>query len=322
MVAYLDTVGPAELSYLLVVIGSMGISGLIGWAIGNGKGRAASGFWLGALLGFIGWIIVGTMDPTPEEMARRQAAWMQQHGPYQGYGPNPYHPPAPHPGSAGSPYAPPPMAFPPGAPPPPGAPIGGVVPYPGAAGAYPPPGFPGPVPPAMVPAGKAASPPGGPVMSSDPPMSVGEGIIMGGAVLLLVSSILPWYAVDLGPFGSYSRNGWQAPSALFSIGAIVVGLATAVLALVSVVVRQNSPTGPPAVLKQVLYPIGGSASFVLVLLKFVLNTDYTARGIYVGLIGAALLLAGGIVAAVQARPRRSSIPGTGYPWPPGYHAGP
>jgi hypothetical protein len=30
------------------------MSGLIGWAIGQSKGRGAAGFWLGCFLGFIG----------------------------------------------------------------------------------------------------------------------------------------------------------------------------------------------------------------------------------------------------------------------------
>jgi hypothetical protein len=43
-----------------------GVGGLIGWAIGNGKGRPAEGFWLGFLLGVIGWIIAAFMAPSPE----------------------------------------------------------------------------------------------------------------------------------------------------------------------------------------------------------------------------------------------------------------
>jgi predicted lipid-binding transport protein (Tim44 family) len=40
-----------------------GIGGLVGALIGSGKGRAAAGFWLGLLLGIIGWIIVAFMSP-------------------------------------------------------------------------------------------------------------------------------------------------------------------------------------------------------------------------------------------------------------------
>ena len=39
------------------------IMGLIGYAIGNGKGRGTAGFFLGLFLGFIGWIIVLLLSP-------------------------------------------------------------------------------------------------------------------------------------------------------------------------------------------------------------------------------------------------------------------
>jgi hypothetical protein len=41
-----------------------GVGGLVGWAIGNSKGRGTEGFWLGFLLGIIGWIIVAFMSPS------------------------------------------------------------------------------------------------------------------------------------------------------------------------------------------------------------------------------------------------------------------
>lgn len=50
-----------------------GIGGLLGWAIGNGKGRGTEGFWLGFLLGFIGWIIVAVMEPSEEVLQQRTA---------------------------------------------------------------------------------------------------------------------------------------------------------------------------------------------------------------------------------------------------------
>jgi hypothetical protein len=34
------------------------IFGLVGWVIGERKGRPAAGFFLGALLGPIGWLVV------------------------------------------------------------------------------------------------------------------------------------------------------------------------------------------------------------------------------------------------------------------------
>ncbi|MEI8239624.1 MAG: DUF2510 domain-containing protein [Actinomycetota bacterium] len=50
-----------------------GIGGLIGWAIAKNKGRSTAGFWPGALLGRIAWIIAAPIGPTPEAAAHRIA---------------------------------------------------------------------------------------------------------------------------------------------------------------------------------------------------------------------------------------------------------
>jgi lipopolysaccharide export LptBFGC system permease protein LptF len=46
------------------------IAGLIGMAIGKGKGRAGLGFVLGGLLGVIGWIVVAVMQPANDANER------------------------------------------------------------------------------------------------------------------------------------------------------------------------------------------------------------------------------------------------------------
>ena len=50
-----------------------GVGGLIGYAIGNSKGRGAEGFWLGLLLGIIGWIVVAFMAPSDAVTSERAA---------------------------------------------------------------------------------------------------------------------------------------------------------------------------------------------------------------------------------------------------------
>jgi Short C-terminal domain len=46
----------------------------VGLLIGRSKERPAAGFWLGLLLGWIGWIIIALMSRTPEAEARRHIA--------------------------------------------------------------------------------------------------------------------------------------------------------------------------------------------------------------------------------------------------------
>ena len=50
------------------------VCALVGWAIGNSKGRGTAGFFLGLLLGVIGLIIIAVMRPTPEYAAQRANA--------------------------------------------------------------------------------------------------------------------------------------------------------------------------------------------------------------------------------------------------------
>ena len=57
----------------VVLLVWLAVSGLIGAAIGNTKGRATAGFFLG-LIGFIGWIVAALLPRSPENEARRQLA--------------------------------------------------------------------------------------------------------------------------------------------------------------------------------------------------------------------------------------------------------
>ena len=56
-----------------LMVGSL-LSGLIGFAIGKPKGREMPGFFLSLLFGFIGWIIVAIMSPTPAAEAKHKRA--------------------------------------------------------------------------------------------------------------------------------------------------------------------------------------------------------------------------------------------------------
>ena len=63
---------PSEILPVVVIVLLL-VSGGIGAAIGSSKGHAGVGFVLGLLLGFIGWIIVAVMSPSPEVQRRRDA---------------------------------------------------------------------------------------------------------------------------------------------------------------------------------------------------------------------------------------------------------
>jgi hypothetical protein len=42
---------------------------------------------------------------------------------------------------------------------------------------------------------------------------------------------LPWYSIDIGPLGTFTRSGWQSPGSFWSILAILIGLAMAAVVI-------------------------------------------------------------------------------------------
>jgi hypothetical protein len=55
----------------VITISLLGVSGCIGWAIGVGKGEGVAGFFLGLLLGPIGWLVAALLTATPKVEAER-----------------------------------------------------------------------------------------------------------------------------------------------------------------------------------------------------------------------------------------------------------
>jgi len=98
------------------------VFGLIGTAIGKGKGRADAGWWLGFLLGIVGVIIIACLSPTEEhkvQQAQRQYEIQAEAARRVGY----QYPPKPY-----APYSPPGQD--PEAPPQPYSPSQSYAPYP------------------------------------------------------------------------------------------------------------------------------------------------------------------------------------------------
>ena len=57
-------------------------------------------------------------------------------------------------------------------------------------------------------------------------LSTGEKLVVGGGIVLLIASFLPWYDIDI--LGvSFSRSGWQSPGAIWSVFATLIGVVMA-----------------------------------------------------------------------------------------------
>lgn len=107
-------------------------------------------------------------------------------------------------------------------------------------------------------------------------MTTAQKIGVGGGVLLLVASFLPWYSVSLGAFGSVSAKAWDA--GFLAWGGVVLGIAGAV------VLAMGS--------KEQIAMLLGAASVVLILLRLLTESSAVSFGLFLGLVGAALVAYG------------------------------
>jgi hypothetical protein len=128
-------------------------------------------------------------------------------------------------------------------------------------------------------------------------------------VLLLIVSFFPWYGIDLGPFGDFNRNGWQEPDAFFSIIAVVLGIVLAAHVIVEKLEKIDLPERLGSVGWGMTHLVGGAVAFVFVLLKWIMNTDFTKFGLYAGLLLSLGLAIGGYLMAREAGELPSALGG-------------
>lgn len=124
-------------------------------------------------------------------------------------------------------------------------------------------------------------------------LSVGEKIIIVAGVVLFIDGFLPWYSVDLGPLGSYTRNGWESPGAIWSILAILVGLAMAGVVAVKNFATVTIPDNVGGFTWPRIHLGAGLAALVFVLIKLANESSHLGFAFYVGIIAAAALAAAG-----------------------------
>jgi hypothetical protein len=126
-------------------------------------------------------------------------------------------------------------------------------------------------------------------------LSVGEKIILAAGVVLFIVGFLPWYSVDLGVLGSYSHNGWQSPDSFWSVLAILIGLAMAGVVGLKAFGTATIPDNVGGFTWPKIHLGAGAVALLFLLIKWVGNHDYTAVGLYLGILAAAALAAGGFL---------------------------
>jgi len=124
-------------------------------------------------------------------------------------------------------------------------------------------------------------------------LGVGEKIIIIAGVVLFIDGFLPWYSIDLGQFGSWTANGWESPGAIWSILAVLVGLAMGAVVVVKGLTEVEIPDNVGGVSWPKILLGGGVAALVLVVIKFLNENSDLGFGFYLGIVAAAALAAGG-----------------------------
>ena len=124
-------------------------------------------------------------------------------------------------------------------------------------------------------------------------LGVGEKIIVIAGLVLFIDGFLPWYDVDLGPFGSVTRNAWESPGAIWSMLALLIGIAMSGVIAVKALTEGVIPDNVGGVTWPKILLGGGVAAALLVLIKLLNESSYMGFGFYIGIICAAALAVGG-----------------------------
>ena len=129
-------------------------------------------------------------------------------------------------------------------------------------------------------------------------MSVGEKIILIAGVLLFIVGFLPWYSVSfefLGESASISVNGWQSPGAIWSMLAIVIGLAMATVVILRRLTNVSLPDNVGGFSWPKIFFGGGVASLAFVLIKLANESSFMGFGFYLGILSAGALAVAGFL---------------------------
>jgi hypothetical protein len=154
-------------------------------------------------------------------------------------------------------------------------------------------------------------------------LTPGEITTAASGVLLLVFSFFHWYSVDLGPFGTFSRNGWQSPGAFWGIVAILIGIVLAAHVIVEKLTGVELPERLGSIGWGVVHLAGGAIALLFLLIKLLNESSSTAIGFYLGILAAAGLTVGGYLMAKEAGELPGSLGGAkGGSAPPAPPSGP
>jgi hypothetical protein len=126
-------------------------------------------------------------------------------------------------------------------------------------------------------------------------MPLGDKIIVPAGIILFIDGFLDWYSVEACFFDecfSASASGWDAPGAIWSILAILIGLVLAGGVIAMRVFNVKMPALPEGLtLGRLDLGLAGAAGAFL-LIKLINHSGDLAFGFFIGIICVAALIAG------------------------------
>lgn len=125
-------------------------------------------------------------------------------------------------------------------------------------------------------------------------LTTGDKVIAASGIVLFIAYFLPWFKVDLGPFGDVTASGSDVDF-LWSTLPMLLGLIAAAVVIATKLFDLKLPD-LPAPLGQILLGIGAIAA-VLVVLKLIIGEDHVDRayGLFLAALAAIGLAVGGFL---------------------------
>jgi hypothetical protein len=133
-------------------------------------------------------------------------------------------------------------------------------------------------------------------------LTPGEGLVLAGAGLMLLASILPWYEVDL-ILGTGTLDAWQEPGLVWSAGAVTLSALLAILVFKRTLDPRSLPELTPPLSWGLVWGVGGALPLACVALKLATDSDFVAYGFYVAFVAAGLQAVGGVLLWLEERRR-------------------
>ena len=132
-------------------------------------------------------------------------------------------------------------------------------------------------------------------------LSTGAKLALVGGVVLVVNLFLPWYSIDFG-IGSVSANAFDA--GFLAWGGSVLAVAGAAVLLLKAMGTRDVEAGQfkPEQLAVIL----GAAGFVLILLRWLTETNFVSFGLFLGIAAAAVVTYG---AFTEMKSKGMNMPG-------------